>query len=210
MTLTRLERLSLVYSLLTKTFGPTAHRFVGPVCWYTNPQSSLPQIIKVCPDPLDRETISLVAHILGVSPTRQMVNEPRVWASEKIVERGLLEPDVLAFGIGEGLGMARSVGYELTDVDALVLHDKVRPLYSKNTETDVIREAWLSAVPGMAGYASWHLLSFLYSPYLGADKTMTMIDCREITKGSFERLERVDPFAKGLTVQKTVDILVGR
>jgi hypothetical protein len=210
MTLTRLERLSLVYSLLTKTFGPTAHRFVGPACWYTNPQSSLPQIIKVCPDPLDRDTVSLVAHILGVAPTREMVNEPRVWALEKNLERGLLEPDVLAFGVGEGLGMARSVGYELTDIDALKLHDAIRPLYSKDADPNAVREAWVSAIPNMAGYASWHLLSFLYSPYMGADKTMTMIDCRQITKESFERLEKVDPFAKGLTVQKTIDILMGR
>jgi hypothetical protein len=210
MTLSSLDRLSLVYDVLSKNFGPKSHRFTGPICWYQDPRSSLAQVITVCRDPIDLEVVSLVSQILRIQESKEMVTKPRVWARKEILSLGLLEPDVLAFGVGEGMGMARSIGYDLTDIDALRVHDAIYPIHKEDGTPAEIRDAWLAALPGMAGYASWHLLSFFYSPYMGASRTIEMIDTETLTKESFDRLYQVDPNCVGLTVQKTLDILVDK
>lgn len=207
MSLTELDRISIVYSILQKHHGPKAHRLTGPICWYQDERCSLAQIIAASGDQFDGEIVALCAAILRV----QVIDEkPRVWAKKEILELGLLEPDVLAFGAGEGLGLARSVGYVLTDLDVFNLHEAIAPLHKRDATPLEIKAEWLRTIPGMAGYASWHILSFLYSPYLGFDKTIKMIDKEELTKESFDRLYQVDPNADGLTVQKTIDILMGR
>lgn len=207
MTLTPLSRISLTYSVLSKHYGPSAHKYTGPICWYQDPASSLALIVDTSPAPFDAEIIVLCGQILRVELPPE---KARVWAKEKISDLGLLKSVDLAHGAGEGLGFAKVLGYDFTDVDVLAVHDAILPIHKAKGTPVEIRNAWLRAAPGMGGYASWHILSFFYSPYMGVDKTIDMIDKELITQESFNRLYMQDPDCNGLSVQKTIDILVGK
>lgn len=214
--LTELDRTFLAREVVRKTAGEDAlESLSGPLIWH-HPDDAIAQVLALLsPDELlaMRVPIELIARIIRAGEYLGTQLAPSEWAEGWRIHRGLIPPTCLAAGVGEGMGLARSMGYKVYDTHCVTVYDAIQPFFARpagREKTLGMKAAWLDAIkPYELAFAGYVMVTLMHGPWFGALRLMEMIDTKEFTQASIQRLMAAGFGEHGMEIGELIKVIRG-
>jgi hypothetical protein len=211
-----LDRTFLAREIARRTVGEEAlEQIGGPLIWHL-PDSAMAQVIKLMtPSGLVamQVPLELMARCLAANEYLASREAPSVWAEQWAIREGLIPAECLGAGVGEGMGLARSVGYPVYDTHCVAIFDALTPHFGlKNgpEKTEKMKTAWLGAIkPYEMAFAGYVMVTLLHGPWFGAQRLMEMVEAKIFTKDSTTRLIAAGFGERGMEVGDLIRIIRG-
>lgn len=214
--LTALDRTYLAREIVRRTAGEDVlEQLGGPLVWHL-PDSAMAQVIRLMTPgglvemrvPLELMARTLVAH--EYLATRE---QPSAWAEAWALREGLIPPECLGAGVGEGMGLARSIGYPVYETHCVAVFDAIQPFFELpmgKMKTMTMKAAWLNSIkPYEMAYAGYVMVTLMHGPWFGALRLMEMVDARIFTQASIERLLEAGFGDHGMEVGDLIKVIRG-
>lgn len=214
--LSPLDRTYLAREIVRRTAGDeTLEMLSGPLIWHL-PDSAMAQVIRLLtPTGLEamRVPLELMARTLVAHEYLGNREPPEVWAENWAQRQGLIPAECLGAGVGEGMGLARSIGYPVYETHLVAVFDAIQPFFDLEggrEKTTKMKAAWLNSIqPYEMAYAGYVMVTLLHGPWFGALRLMEMIDTKEFTQASTQRLIDAGFGEHGMEVGELIKVIRG-